>query len=242
MLRSPRFVEGAARVGLEAADVTWAQATAWSERLERELVATSGVVEALREVKDPGEIDRMRHAALIADTALGEVLHAAGAGTGSAPITEEAVRPGARRRRSDASAPSRSPSRRSWRPARTRRSPTTTPAPGSSASVIRWSLDFGATFEGYRSDMTRTFVVGGEPSGELATIFDVVKRAQAAGIAACDPASPAARSTLAAGISSPRPAMGSASSTRRDTAWASTSTRPRGWRRRGRLSWSPASS
>ena len=29
-------------------------------------------------------------------------------------------------------------------------------------------VDFGATFDGYRSDMTRTFCLGGEPSGELA--------------------------------------------------------------------------
>ena len=45
-------------------------------------------------------------------------------------------------------------------------------------------IDFGATFEGYRSDMTRTFCVGGEPSAELARVFDVVGEAQAAGVAA----------------------------------------------------------
>ena len=44
-------------------------------------------------------------------------------------------------------------------------------------------VDFGATFEGYRSDMTRTFCVGGEPP-ELARVFDVVAEAQAAGVAA----------------------------------------------------------
>ena len=36
-------------------------------------------------------------------------------------------------------------------------------------------VDFGATFEGYRSDMTRTFCVDAEPEGELARIFDVVR-------------------------------------------------------------------
>jgi Xaa-Pro aminopeptidase len=45
-------------------------------------------------------------------------------------------------------------------------------------------VDFGAIFEGYRSDMTRTFCVGGEPSGTLARVFEVVTRAQAAGVAA----------------------------------------------------------
>ena len=45
-------------------------------------------------------------------------------------------------------------------------------------------VDFGAVYDGYRSDMTRTFWVGGEPDGELATVFSVVAEAQAAGVAA----------------------------------------------------------
>ena len=82
------LVGDGSRVGLEAADVTWAQATAWAERLGRELVATTGLVEALREVKDAGEIDRMRHAARIADAALGDVLDLLRRSP-STPITEE---------------------------------------------------------------------------------------------------------------------------------------------------------
>jgi Xaa-Pro aminopeptidase len=45
-------------------------------------------------------------------------------------------------------------------------------------------IDFGATFDGYRSDMTRTFCVGGRPSGDLARVFAVVGEAQTAGVAA----------------------------------------------------------
>ena len=48
-------------------------------------------------------------------------------------------------------------------------------------------VDFGAIFDGYRSDMTRTFCVGGEPHGELARVFDVVAASQAAGVAAVAP-------------------------------------------------------
>jgi Xaa-Pro aminopeptidase len=48
-------------------------------------------------------------------------------------------------------------------------------------------VDFGATFEGYRSDMTRTFCVGADPEGELARIFAVVGASQAAGAAAVRP-------------------------------------------------------
>ncbi len=48
-------------------------------------------------------------------------------------------------------------------------------------------VDFGAVFDGYRSDMTRTFCVGGEPSGELATVFEVVALSQRAGVRAVAP-------------------------------------------------------
>jgi Xaa-Pro aminopeptidase len=48
-------------------------------------------------------------------------------------------------------------------------------------------VDFGATFEGYRSDMTRTFCVGGEPTGELARVFDVVRQSQAEGVKVVGP-------------------------------------------------------
>jgi Xaa-Pro aminopeptidase len=48
-------------------------------------------------------------------------------------------------------------------------------------------VDFGAIFDGYRSDMTRTFCIGGEPTGELATVFDVVAASQRAGVEAVAP-------------------------------------------------------
>jgi Xaa-Pro aminopeptidase len=45
-------------------------------------------------------------------------------------------------------------------------------------------VDFGATYDGYRSDMTRTFWLGGEPTGEMARVFAVVRESQAKGVAA----------------------------------------------------------
>jgi Xaa-Pro aminopeptidase len=44
-------------------------------------------------------------------------------------------------------------------------------------------VDFGATVDGYRSDMTRTVCVG-EPTAEQRRLYDVVCEAQAAGVAA----------------------------------------------------------
>lgn len=49
-------------------------------------------------------------------------------------------------------------------------------------------LDFGATVDGYHSDMTRTLVLG-EPAGWQRDLYDLVSRSQAAGRAAAKPGS-----------------------------------------------------
>ncbi len=57
-----QMVEGVARLGLEAEDVSWAKQRRWAETWTAgtELVATSGLVERLRERKDEGEIAAYR--------------------------------------------------------------------------------------------------------------------------------------------------------------------------------------
>ncbi len=165
------------KVGLEADDVTWAASRRWAE-LCHEVVPTSGVVEGLREVKDEGEIALMARAAAIADAALAEVLPLL-----ASAVTEEelslALDTAMRRGGAESVAfetivasgpnsakPHHSPTDRSM-------------LPGDPVVV-----DFGATFGGYRSDMTRTFCIGGEPTGDLARVFEVVRASQAAGVAA----------------------------------------------------------
>ncbi len=82
-------LDGLGRVGLEADSVSWSASRRWADLLAgAELVPTSGVVEALREVKDDGELARMARAAAIADAALAEVLPML-ADAGRTPITEE---------------------------------------------------------------------------------------------------------------------------------------------------------
>ena len=62
---------GVTRLGLEAASITWEQQNQIAEWLPSvQLVPTSGVVEKLREIKDPEELDHMKEAASIADKAL----------------------------------------------------------------------------------------------------------------------------------------------------------------------------
>jgi Xaa-Pro aminopeptidase len=183
-VRAAVVAAGAGRVGLEAEDVSWAASRRWRDLLDgaAEGVPVTGAIEALREKKDPGELYRMARAAAIADGALGEVLPML-ADAATSPVTEAEFalaldtamrRAGAEDRAFDTiiavGANSAKPHHR----------PTSTPiTPGHSMVV-----DFGAIFEGYRSDMTRTFWIGGEPTGEMAKVFDVVRASQAAGVAA----------------------------------------------------------
>jgi Xaa-Pro aminopeptidase len=175
-----------ARVGLEADQVSWSSQRRWHELLSSsELVPTSGVVETLREVKDDGEIDRMQRAAAIADGALREVLPLLAA-AGRQAVTEEQFaleldtamrRGGAEGTAFETIVASGPNSAKPHHHPGARRI-----EPGDPVVV-----DFGAMFEGYRSDMTRTFCVGGEPTGRLAEIFAVVATSQADGVAAVAP-------------------------------------------------------
>ncbi|MBI2709945.1 MAG: M24 family metallopeptidase [Actinobacteria bacterium] len=169
---------GAGRLGLEAADVTWGDVRRYAEPpFAAELVATSGVVEALREVKDDGEIARLAAASAIADAALATVRPALAEQPTEAELGLE-LDTAMRRLGADgvsfetivASGPNGA--KPHHRPGRRRIS--------AGDLVV---LDFGALVDGYHSDMTRTVVVG-EPSDVQRRMLDVVGEAQAAGVAA----------------------------------------------------------
>jgi Xaa-Pro aminopeptidase len=177
---------GSHRIGLEADHVSWAASRRWAEVFDpAEVVPVSGIVEGLREVKDRAELDLMARAAAIADAALGEVLPLLSE-VGGSVVTEEqfalALDTAMRRRGAEgvafetivAAGPNS---------AKPHHRPGSRPIRPGDAVVV----DFGALYAGYRSDMTRTFCVGREPDGELARIFDVVRRSQAEGVSAVGP-------------------------------------------------------
>jgi len=169
-----------ARLGLEAESVTWAQQRAmageWFEGVE--LVATSGVVEALREVKDPGEIDRLAAAARVADEAFAAIrpLLAQGPTERQVALTldVEMSRRGASGPSFDtivAGGP---------HGAMPHHRPSDRPI-GAGELVV---MDFGAVVDGYCSDMTRTLCVGEPADATAARMVEVVAASQAAGVAA----------------------------------------------------------
>jgi len=169
----------AGRIGLEAEHLSWSAATRYIEGVfgEAQVVPTSGLVEALRLTKDPGELDRIQLAARIADLALAEVRPMLADGPterefgleldttmrrlGAADVSFETIVASG----PNAALPHHRPSDRRIR---------------EGDLVV---LDFGALVDGYHSDMTRTIAVG-EPSELQQRMLDVVLESQAAGVAA----------------------------------------------------------
>jgi Xaa-Pro aminopeptidase len=173
-----------ARIGLESDNVTWSGQRTWADLLgggDAGLVPTTNAVEALREKKDAAEIARMERAAAIADAALFEVLPLMSQGVSEEHFALELDtamrRGGAEGTAFDTIVAAGENSAKPHHRPGSRRIQHGDP-------VV---VDFGATFEGYRSDMTRTFCVGEDPEGELARIFEVVRTSQAAGAAAVRP-------------------------------------------------------
>lgn len=167
-------------LGLEAGQVTWARQRAFADRwfAGTELVPTEGLVEQLRRVKDDGELARLQEAARIADEALDRLRGRLGDGLteaafgreldfemrtlgASGPSFDTIVASGP-----NGAMPHHRPSSRRIQPGE---------------PVV---LDFGALFDGYCSDMTRTVWVGDVKAAELRRAVAVVLESQAAGVAA----------------------------------------------------------
>ena len=166
-------------LGLEAASVTWARQRAFSEWFpEAELVATEGLVEGLRRVKDAGEVARVAEAARIADEALAKVKSLLAEGVSEVDfgtaLDFEIRRLGAEGNSFEtivAAGPNGA--KPHARPSDRRIGP--------GELVV---LDFGAVVDGYCSDMTRTLCVGEPANDTLVRMVEVVAESQRAGVAA----------------------------------------------------------
>jgi Xaa-Pro aminopeptidase len=168
--------DGARHLGLEAAAVTWAAQRRYAAEWfpDAELVPTEGLIEAWRERKEPAEVARVEAAAAIADAALARCLPLLRQGATEA---EFALELDTTMRRLGASGPAfdtiiaAGPNS-----AKPHHRPSSRPIAADDLVVV----DFGATVDGYRSDMTRTLCPG-DPSTAQADLHDLVGRAQAAG-------------------------------------------------------------
>jgi len=167
---------GYGRVGLEAHGVTWSQQRAFASEWfpGAELVATEGLVEELRRVKDGGEVARIRAACHIADTAFANVrsrlverpteidfaldLEFEMRRLGAAAMSFEPIVAAG----PNGAKPHARPSDRRIEP----------------GELL--VLDFGCMVDGYCSDMTRTVSVG-DPGPEARRMYETVLESQRAG-------------------------------------------------------------
>ena len=170
-----------ATVGFEAVHVSFQQHVGFAAAISARLVPTVGVVEALRRTKDAGEIARMAAACRIADAALAEVAPRLGDGVSEAQVRNLLE---IRMRELGASGPSYETivAAGGVNAALPHHRPTDTIITAGDTVII----DVGALYQGYHSDMTRSFVIG-EPTALQAELYEVVREAQAAGVAAVRP-------------------------------------------------------
>ena len=173
-------VGNASVVALEADHISWANQRRLEDSLSATLVETSAIIAELRSVKDPAELARIETAAKIVDAVLGECcghfmrgvseleiarmledgMRLAGA---NGPAYETIVASGA-----NSALPHK------------------TPSPKRLFDGDLLVVDAGALVDGYRSDMTRTFMVG-EPDERALELYELVRTSQAAGVAAVRP-------------------------------------------------------
>jgi Xaa-Pro aminopeptidase len=145
-----------------------------------ELVAAGGLVEDLRMVKDTDEVERIRAAAVLADAALEAVL---GRGLAGRTEAEVAFDLETEMRRMGASGPSFPSIVASGAHGAL---PHAVPRDVEIPEGVLVTIDWGAQLDGYASDCTRTYATGAISDRDR-EVYELVHRAQAAGLAAVRP-------------------------------------------------------
>lgn len=171
---------GIKRLGFEKAHVTFAEYEAYQHHFDAELVPLSGLIEKQRLIKQPAELKIIQEAVDIADAAFEHIQTFIKPGVKEIEVSNELEffmrKQGAVSSSFDIIVASGERS--------------ALPHGVASDKVIESgelvTLDFGAYYKGYCSDITRTVAVG-EPSGKLREIYDTVLEAQLRGVKGLKP-------------------------------------------------------
>lgn len=164
-------------LGFEEEYLTVAELRNYEMNLDAKLVTKNAQIHGFRSVKEPWELDLMRKAQNITDKAFAEVLGRVKVGMTEKELQAELIycllKNGA--------------DGMSFDPIVVSGPNTSMPHGVAGDRVIQngdfITLDFGAMYKGYCSDMTRTFAVG-FATDEMKTVYETVLQAQLAGIAA----------------------------------------------------------
>ncbi|MEH7522159.1 Xaa-Pro peptidase family protein [Bacillus sp. JJ1503] len=166
---------GIKKLGFEQDHLTFSAYKAYEKAVDTELVPVSGEIEKLRLIKSEAEIKILKAAADIADAAYKHILEFIRPGITELDVSNELEffmrKAGAASSSFDIIVAS------GYRSA--------LPHGRASDKVIEKgdfvTLDFGAYYNGYISDITRTLAVG-EPDAKLKEIYDIVLQAQLRGM------------------------------------------------------------
>ena len=175
----------ATQVGFEATNVTFARADELRGFFEGAVLhATNGVVEELRAVKEPEELDLMRTAAHMADDGFSHILDFVRTGMTEQEVALELEFYLRKNGAEDVSfSPIVAAAERSALP---HAHPT-----DRLVEEGRFLLfDLGCKYKGYCSDLTRTVVIG-EPDSRHSSVYEVILAANEAGLRAAGPDKPA---------------------------------------------------
>ena len=169
--------KGIKTLGIEQNAMSYAEYLEYSEKLTAKLVPSQGILDSLRAVKEPEEVELLIAAQRIAEKALEQVLPMIKPGVTERDIAAELTY---RMRRLGAD-------NNSFDPIVITGEKTSMPhgVPGDVrvAAGDFVTMDFGCIYGGYCSDMTRTVAVG-SASDEMKKVYNTVLRAQLAGIEA----------------------------------------------------------
>jgi len=176
---SETLPDGTLRLGFEEAHMSVRQHRRLRELLpERvELIGTAGIVEGLRAVKEPEEIERIRAATVLADAAFERLIRDGLVGRTERELVmalEYDMRERGAQRPSFETIVAAGP-----HGALPHAQPREVPIKTGQLVVIDW----GAELDGYCSDCTRT-VAAGDPGSEAREIYELVLAAQLAAVAA----------------------------------------------------------
>ncbi|SFB18051.1 M24 family metallopeptidase [Clostridium frigidicarnis] len=151
-----------------------------AKSLDIELIPTEGLVEELRYIKDSEEIENLRKACKIADKALEELL----------PYIKPGISENDLAAKLEYYMKVNGAQSIGFETILISGSKTSLPHGKPNNKVIEngdfVTIDFGALYNGYISDMTRTFVVG-QPSEEQIKVYNLVKDAQEVGLNSLKP-------------------------------------------------------
>lgn len=168
---------GVTTLGYEEDYLTVAEFMGYEKKLNAKLVPLSGKINSFRQIKEEYELERMRKAQRITDAAFTEVLTRIHAGMTEKELAAELIYCLLKNGGEGLS----------FEPIVVSGPNTSLPHGVPGERRLRdgdfVTMDFGVTYQGYCSDMTRTVALG-YASEEMRRVYDTVLKAQLAGIAA----------------------------------------------------------